>query len=92
MTLTDTQSLLLAHAARHEQGSFYPLPETLTSKAGAAKSLATLVKRGFAEEHEIADAAVVCRSKGDLRFGMFVTAAGLAAIGVGDDAGGGGFR
>lgn len=88
MKLTDTQSLLLAHAAQCDSGSLYPLPTTLTSKAGAARSIVSLVKAGLVEEREISVAAEVARQDGDLGYGRYVTAAGLAAIGVDDDAGG----
>jgi hypothetical protein len=87
MKLTDTQSLLLAHAAQCDSGSLYPLPTTLTSRAGAARSIMSLVKAGLVEERETSVAAAVARQDGDLGYGMFVTAAGLAAIGVDDDAG-----
>ena len=87
MKLTDTQSLLLAHAAQCDSGSLYPLPTTLTSKAGAARSIVSLVKAGLVEERETSVAAAVARQDGDLGYGMFVTAAGLAAIGVDDNAG-----
>jgi len=86
MKLTDTQSLLLAHAAQCDSGSLYPLPTTLTSKAGAARSIVSLVKAGLVEERETSVAAAVARQDGDLGYGMFVTADGLAAIGVDDSA------
>lgn len=84
MKLSDTQTILLSTAAQRDSGSLYPLPETLTSKAGATKSIIALVKHGLAEERETTDAAGVARTDGDLRYGMFVTAAGLAAIGIGE--------
>ena len=87
MKLTDTQSLLLAHAAQCDSGSLYPLPTTLTSKAGAARSIVSLVKAGLAEERETSVVAAIVRQDGDLGYGMFVTADGLAAIGVDDSAG-----
>ena len=87
MKLTDTQSLLLAHAAQCDSGSLYPLPTTLTSKAGVARSIVSLVKARLVEERETSVAVEVARQDGDLGYGMFVTAAGLAAIGVDDDAG-----
>ena len=86
MKLTDTQSLLLAHAAQCDSGSLYPLPTTLTSKAGAARSIGSLVKAGLVEERETSVVAAIARRDGDLGYGMFVTAAGLAAIGVDDSA------
>ena len=84
MKLTDTQSLLLAHAAKCDSGSLYPLPTTLTSKAGAVRSIVSLVKAGLVEERETSVAAAVARQDSDLGYGMFVTADGLAAIGVDD--------
>lgn len=87
MKLTDTQSLLLAHAAQCDSGSLYPLPTTLTSKAGATRSIVSLVKAGLVEERETIVAAEVARQDGDIGYGMFVTADGLAAIGVDDSAG-----
>ncbi|WP_258045092.1 DUF3489 domain-containing protein [Sphingomonas citricola] len=87
MKLTDTQSLLLAHAAQCDSGSLYPLPKTLTSKAGAARSIVSLVKARLVEERETSVVAEVARQDGDLGYGMFVTADGLAAIGVDDNAG-----
>lgn len=85
--LTDTQLILLSHAAQQESSSFLPLPETLTAKgAAAAKSIASLVKRGLGEEREVTAAALTLRQDGDLKFGMFITNAGRQAIGIDDDA------
>ena len=83
--LSDTQSILLARAAQQEDGSLYPLAPTLQASGGVVKSVAALVKHGLAEERETAVAAAAYRSDGDLRFGVFATAAGLAAIGISDD-------
>ena len=85
--LSDTQSILLATAAQREDGSLYPLPATITAPAGGvAKSIGALVKRGLAEERAVGNAAQVYRSDGDQRFGLFVTTAGKAAIGIDEDA------
>ena len=83
--LSDTQSILLARGAQQEGGSLYPLAATLQASGGIMKSVAALVKHGLAEERETTVAAAVYRSDGDLRFGVFATAAGLAAIGISDD-------
>jgi hypothetical protein len=81
--LSDAQSILLAYAAQRGGGSLLPLPDTLAGKAAAAqKSIAALVERGLAEERETNDGAAACRVDGDLSYGVFVTAAGLAAIGI----------
>jgi hypothetical protein len=82
LTPTDTQAILLAHAARRPSCSLYPLPETLSNPAGASRSIAALVSRCWAEERETTEASATIRHDGDLRYGMFITAAGLAAIGV----------
>ncbi|KQU55185.1 hypothetical protein ASG67_17805 [Sphingomonas sp. Leaf339] len=98
--LSDTQLILLASAAQRDGGSVLPLPDTLAAKAASTeKSIAALVKQGFAEERETSDHTAVSRVDGDLRYGVFVTAPGLAAIGIeaevpdnaegGTDAGGG---
>lgn len=84
--LSDLQSLLLATAASRDSGSLVPLPTTIKAPAGGvAKSIASLVAKGFAEESEVTDAGQVQRNDGDLRFGLFITAAGKQAIGVVED-------
>ncbi|TKD51545.1 DUF3489 domain-containing protein [Sphingomonas baiyangensis] len=82
MKLNDAQRVLLSAAAQRDSGSLYPLPEVLAA-GRADKAIAGLVARGLADERETGDLANVYRSDGDLRFGMFVTAAGLAAIDAG---------
>ena len=83
--LSDTQSILLAAAAQRERGSLLPAPETVSAtSADLPKAITALVKRGLAEQRQIADAATALRGDGDLHYGVFVTAAGLAAIGVAD--------
>lgn len=81
--LNDTQTLLLAHAAKRDSCAFYPLPETRNGAAArAATAIAKLLTLGLAEEREVSDAAAVSRTDGDLRYGAFITTAGLAAIGI----------
>ena len=83
MTLTDTQSILLSAAAQRNTGSLYPLPATITAPAGGiARSLASLVKRGLAEERKTSTPECVWRVDDTTRYGMFITAAGKVAIGV----------
>ena len=50
--------------------------------AGVARSFASLIAKGLAEEREVTDAALVHRTDGDLRFGLFITTAGKQAIGI----------
>jgi hypothetical protein len=83
--LTDTQCVLLSSAAARDNGSLCPLPDTLTApKPAIAKSIASLQQRGLVEERETGEAASVHRTDGDLRYGVFITDAGLAAIGAGE--------
>ena len=83
--LTDTQTILLSTASQREGGSLYPLPTTLTApKPAITKSVAALITSNLAEERETHDSALVARTNGDLRYGVFITPAGLSAIGAGD--------
>lgn len=86
--LSDTQSIILSAASRRDDHSLYPLPDTISGQ-GVGKSIAALLRAGFAEERET-DAIAAYRSDGDVHYGLYATAAGLAAIGVSDEAGGGG--
>jgi len=77
--LTDMQLILLSNAAQRNDGGLLPAPESLGGKPRAVtKSIATLIKRGFAEETKAT--------------GIALTSAGRAAIGIdaseptGDDA------
>jgi hypothetical protein len=82
--LSDTQAILLASACQRENGSILPLPTSIKPGGGAAKALAALLRQQLAEEREVAGAAPVYRADGDVRFGLFVTAAGGVAIGMAD--------
>ena len=85
--LTDTQSILLSSASHRESGSLLPLPDTLTSAGAATQAIAGLIKRELVEERETAIAGAAHRNDGDLRYGVFVTAASMSAIGAGEGAG-----
>jgi hypothetical protein len=86
--LTDTQSILLSHAAQRRDLSLYPLPDShVRSGARITKAIAQLLDAAYLEERDTNSAEQVSRTDGDLRFGMFVTAAGLAAIGVEPESG-----
>ena len=80
--LTDTQRILLSNGSRRDDGSIYPLPLSLKPGGGTTKAVAALVTRGFAQEHETSDALAVRRVDGDIRWGVFMTAAGAEAIGM----------
>lgn len=83
--LTDTQAVLLSAASQRHDGSLYSLPDTITADASVTKAVAALLKRGLIEERECADPASIHRTDGDLSYGVFVTDAGLAAIGIATD-------
>jgi hypothetical protein len=83
ITLNDTQSLLLSHASQAVGGSLSPLP------AGCApedqkiiRAVASLLRRELLEERATRTAGVVWRSDDETGLGLFITSAGLAAIGV----------
>jgi hypothetical protein len=83
--LNDTQLILLSSASQHPDGSFYPLPATLADAGDRAnKAIAALIKRGLAEEHETREQTSVHRTDGDIRYGLFITDAGTAALGTGE--------
>lgn len=82
--LNDTQRVLLATAAQRGDGSILPLAGSLKPGTRIAKAIADLLDRGFADERETRGAAAVHRTDGDLRFGVFASATGLAAIGIGE--------
>lgn len=81
-TLSDTQAILLSTAAQRDSGSILPLPTTIKAGGGTSKALAALLNHALAEERGTSDPAAVRRTDGDLRFGLFITPAGLAAIGI----------
>lgn len=84
--LNDTQLILLSAAARRPSGSLMPLPETIANGGDrATKAITALVKQGFVEERETSDVISVHRDDGDIRFGVFITEAGLGVIDTGRD-------
>ena len=84
-SLSDTQRILLSTASHRENGSLLPLPASLKPGGGKAKAIEALVNRGLAQERETSDPDAVRRTNGDLRIGLFITAAGLIAIGIGPE-------
>ncbi|WP_258046965.1 DUF3489 domain-containing protein [Sphingomonas folli] len=82
--LTDTHTLLLAHAAQRHSGSLFPLPEALAGTARAIKAIASLLRQGLVAEQETRVAAEIARQDDDRRVGVFITPAGLTAINAND--------
>ncbi len=82
--LSDTQAILLTHAAQNDTASLYPLPQTLRRGGGITRAIGALVSAGYADEREAGDGSAVHRTDADVRYGIFATASGLAAIGIVD--------
>ena len=83
--LNDLQLILLATAAQRDTGSLYP-PAASADGTGArlTKAITALVKAGLAQERETGNQHTTCRTDLDLRYGMFITPAGAAVVGVGE--------
>ncbi len=81
-TLSDTQRILLAAACQRADGSVLPFHASIKRGGGITKAIAGLVRQALVVERKTTDQAAVHRTDGDLRFGVFITAAGMAAIGV----------
>ncbi|WP_260596637.1 DUF3489 domain-containing protein [Sphingomonas endolithica] len=81
--LTDLDAILLSGAAKRDSGSLLPVPESV-SGAGArmTKAITGLIKHGLAEERETRDKIAVRRTEADIAYGVFITDAGNAAIGI----------
>ena len=81
--LTDLQSLLLTRAAGREDGSLTALPGSADiAPARVMTAISQLLRRGLLEEREVDARGHHHRSEDDLRYGAFITVAGLRAIGA----------
>ena len=79
--LSDTQRVLLASAAERPDGNLLPLPASLKPGGGSAKAITALIGRELARERQHDDLLAAYRVEDDVAFGVFVTPAGLAALG-----------
>lgn len=80
--LSDTQRILLSCASQRSNGSLLPLPPVIRPGGGTARAMAALMRHGFAHERETGEPAATHRVDGDIHYGVFLTTAGAAAIGV----------
>ena len=82
--LTDTQLIILAAAAKRDDGSILPLPKKLKLEAEAAAGIFnTLIKRKLAAERPATASGVSWRETSDgQHVTLAITEAGLRAIGV----------
>ena len=85
--LSDTYTILLSSASQRDAGSLLPLPTTLTNVAAASKAIAALIASGLAEERGASGTEAFHREDRNARYGVFITANGLKAIGLGAVAG-----
>jgi hypothetical protein len=84
--LNDTQLVILSAAAQRADGSLLPLPQSLSVKdAALGKVVDTLCKRKLVEERKVINGAPEWRRDEERRpLGLFITNAGLLALGVDD--------
>jgi hypothetical protein len=85
--LSDLQLVVMAKAATRGDRHLLPLPQSITDDDRTRAALNDLRKRKLAVEMAITGRGPYWRTDGDLRFGLALTAAGCAAIGL--DEGGG---
>ena len=82
--LSDSQLVILSAAAQRTDGSLLPFPQSVSVKGAAlGRVVENLCKRKFAEERNVVNGAPEWRRDEDRRpFGLFITNAGLLALGV----------
>ena len=81
--LTDIQLILLTAAAARDTGSLLPPPSTLgDALSRIGKDISSLIRRGLAQEIEVAPGADAWRTEGNREMGVIITDAGRAAIGI----------
>jgi hypothetical protein len=84
--LGDSQLVILSTAAQRADGSLLPFPQSLSVKGAAlGKVVETLCKRKLVKERKVINGAPEWRRDEDRRpLGLFITNAGLLALGVDD--------
>ena len=84
--LSDSQLVILSAAAQRTDGSLLPFPRSLSVKGAAlGKLVETLCKRKLVEERKIINGAPEWHRDEERRpLGLFLTNAGLLALGVDD--------
>ena len=84
LKLSDAQLEILSAAAKRPNGSLLPFPENLTVRRAALNNvIETLCKAKLAEERPAIDGALQWhRDKESGPLGLFITEAGLVALGI----------
>ena len=85
LRLNDTQTILLSSASRRDSGSLYPLPGGRSAGARITSAIDALLAAELIAERETSDSAEISRNDGNICYGLFITSAGKAAIGVEDE-------
>jgi hypothetical protein len=82
--LSDSQLVILSAATQHADGSLLPFPQSVKG-AALGKVVDTLCKRKLVEERKVINGAPEWRRDEERRpLGLFITNAGLFALGVAD--------
>lgn len=81
--VTEFQSVLLAHAAKRDDGSLLPAPTALADQATKVRTaLGQLLKRALAVETKRPTKGAEWRRDGEEAFGLAITDLGCSAIGL----------
>jgi len=87
-SLDDLQLILLSTASQRGDGSLLPFPPAAADAERRDKGLSSLMRRKLVAQAPVSDPALSWREKDDQRIGLFITDAGRAAIGLGEETGG----
>jgi hypothetical protein len=83
--LTDLQLILLSTASQRDDGSLLPPPDSVGERTPATdKAIQSLVRRGLSAELDTSDMSGPMPKNRDRFIGVRITAAGRAALGVGN--------
>lgn len=81
--LSDLQLILLKTAAQRADGSLLPPADSVPDhRQRISKSVASLIKLGYADERQVIDSALSWRIEGDQLIGAVISDAGRQAIGI----------
>lgn len=84
--LSDLQLVVLAHAAKRDDGHVLPLPPSIADDERTATEVAALLKLKLISETPVAASSPHCRAEGNDRIGLVLTDAGRKAINVDTEA------
>lgn len=85
INLNDLQRVLLSTASQRDDGSVLPYAGSLDTER-VRKAIPALLKRGLIAEQRVTGAVPAWREDEDGRYGLFLTEAGKAALGLDEEA------